>query len=366
MLRLAYVILFTPDLNGLRAFYVEALGLRTNGDDAPHWVDFAATGAALALHPSRDRRRGQIQLSFSVDDLAAEVAALKTRGVTFEDEIHDEPYGRLIHLLDPAGNRLCLVEPAWTATPAAGPALRSVILNVRDLAAVTAFYRDRLGLDEALQQPHWVEFDTGRTRVALHTRAKGVRHPLHASTPIAPCFESQDLDTWAEALRARGTEPATAPTDEDFGRYAEVIDPDGNVIVFREPFEAPALEESLAAPFEGAETTHTMGMRRRTTKKAKAVSRLAIKPEYRTKKTATKRPLSATTRKVASVRGAGPVRTRLKPVKTGDEKKAKVLPAQGRKKKADATRASRQRTEGARSGKTKPVKRASARQARRS
>src|SRR5207247_8012693 len=103
---------------------------------------------------------------------------------------------------------------------------------------------------------------------------------------------------------------------------------------------------------------------RRASKAAKAVSRVAVRPEYHSHKPVAKKPLSATTMRVAKVRGAGPNHSRLTPKQTADERKAKVKPARGRQQKATVMRATRQRTAGAVASKSKPVKRASARRSR--
>jgi predicted enzyme related to lactoylglutathione lyase len=362
---LLYVIVYTSDVGRMRAFYKDQLGLETGEDAAPHWVDFQTAGAALALHPTGNGKDRQIELAFGVDDIVAAERTLRARGVTLEAGVTEQPWGRYLALRDPEGNRIGLMSPHEPMAPREGPALRTMILNVGDLAAATAFYRDRLALPVARAEAHWIELDTGGTRVALHARPGGADHPLHAASKVAPCFEADDLVAWSETLRERGVEFATSPTDEEFGFYAEVLDPDGNLLVFREPLSAPALEETLAAPFEDGEITHPIGMRRRATKLAKAVSRVAVRPEYRPRKPAAKKPLSATTQAVVSVRGAGPNHARLKPRKTGDEKKAKVKPMQGKRRKATTERAARQRTAGARAGKSKPVKRASASRGRR-
>jgi glyoxylase I family protein len=47
-----------------------------------------------------------------VDDLPARVAALKTAGVRFRNEIEVGPGGRQIQIEDPDGNPVELFEPA--------------------------------------------------------------------------------------------------------------------------------------------------------------------------------------------------------------------------------------------------------------
>lgn len=353
MNRLHHVILFTPDITALRAFYADTLGLNPGGDDLPHWVDFRTSGAVLALHPTSEGIQKQVQLSFQVEDIETEVRAMQARGVVFEDELTEQPHGRLIHLRDPEGNWLSLIEPAWKTEPRPGPALNTVILNVRDLAACTMFYREKLELSPSIHQPNWVEFDTGDARLALHTRATGLNHPLHAVQRVAPCFEAPELETWMDAVRERGATLATNPTTEDFGLYAEIVDPDGNVLVFREPPEPPSLEEQLAEAFEDPDAPHVVGIRRPAHKAGhvivKATERKPVEP---------RKPLSATTQPVAKVRGAGPERTRLAPKKTGDEKKAKAKPMQGRLRKLGLQRAESKRLAVAVASKAKPVRRA--------
>ena len=64
------------------------------------------------------------------------------------------------------------------------------------------------------------------------------------------------------------------------------------------------------------------------------------------------------------MRGAGPDHARLKPKRTGDEKKARAKPAIGRLKKAERKVMLRKKTAVARASKAKPVKKAAARTTR--
>ncbi len=109
------------DLDRARAFYEETLGLRTidslgqevvtmkSGDTKidVYRSDFAGTNKATAL-------------SFNVDDIAAEVAELKDKGVTFEHyemdgltrdgDIHKAEGMKTAWFKDPDGNILSLIE----------------------------------------------------------------------------------------------------------------------------------------------------------------------------------------------------------------------------------------------------------------
>jgi hypothetical protein len=220
-----------------------------------------------------------------------------------------------------------------------------------------SFYRDRIGLHVVREAPHWVEFDTGLTRLAVHGRPAGADHPRHAEEAVTVAIESDDLTVWADAMRRRGIHFVTTPVLEEFGVYAEVADPDGRIVVLRETPLPTTLEEELAEPYED-DGPHRVAIRKPVKKGSAAVSVLMIKPHYKTKKVEKRRRPSGTTRTVSSVRGAGPDHTRLTPRKTADEKKARVKPAQGRLKKAEIRGFAQKKRAVATASKRRPVKRA--------
>lgn len=355
MRRLVQIILFTPDVEALRKFYEEGIGLYPVYA-GPNWTSYRTAGVTLALHPTDRMHEPEMELTFESPDVAAEVERLRGRGVRTEGGIQEQSYGTTIQLRDPERNLVAL-RHGGDRPADAGPVMGRVILNVRDLGAVVAFYRDHLGLPVALQSPRWVEFDAGGTRLAVHQRPPGLHRPLHAAQRVAFCLESLDLESWVEEIGGREVEFVTPPTEEDFGLFAEMRDPDGNVVVLRETAPPAALEDELAEPYDDDVPTHQVAMRKPVKKGSKAMSRLTLRPEYHGAKKGAKKPRSATTRTVASTRGAGPDHTRLKPKKTADEKKAKAKPAIGRLKKAERESATRQRSARATASKSRPVKR---------
>jgi catechol 2,3-dioxygenase-like lactoylglutathione lyase family enzyme len=73
------------DLDRARRFYEETLGLRP-ADVQPGGVFYeVAGGGRFLVFPSSGRASGShTQIGFQVDDIAAEVAELRSRGVVFE------------------------------------------------------------------------------------------------------------------------------------------------------------------------------------------------------------------------------------------------------------------------------------------
>jgi len=367
MSSLSEVIVFTPNLQSMKEFYETGVGLAA-ADAGPQRVHLDTAGTILTLHggaPDSGAPEREIELAFETLSIDADVERLRARGVEV-GAVHADGSGQRVSFRDLDGTPLSLRSGGSAREDNGGerPALATVIVNCRDLLAAVVFYRDRMGLKVAYEAPHWVEFETGDTRLALHARPSGQNHPLHAAQRVACCLETPDLDTWVDEMRARGLHFATAPIEEEFGLYAEALDPDGNVVVRPEP----SIEEELAEAFESDEVPHLVAIRKPVLKGGKAVSRVALRPEYNESRTARIRPepgLKALPEpRAASVRGGGPERTRQKPKTASDTRRVKAKPAVGRSKKAAQKAATRQKSAGAEAGKSKPVKRAVARTTR--
>jgi predicted enzyme related to lactoylglutathione lyase len=363
MCRLGYAIAFTKNFDAMREFYEDQVGLRIRRRDG-QWVEFETGGATLALHSSPDERKQGVVLRFTAADLDEHRGALESRGVRMEAEFR-LPNGRGADVWDPERNLISFIEARQPAAEGNGPALERAILNVRDFGRTVSFYRSALGLRVITEDTHWIEFDTGGTRLAVHHRPADEDHPRHAEQPIALVFGTDDLTEWCEAMRGRGMHFMTAPVMEEFGVYAEAADPDGRIVVFHEPPPPASLEEELAEEYEDDDTPRRSAIRKPLTKASATVSMMAIKPVYKNKEKPARRRPSATTQSVASVRGAGPEHARLKPKRTADEKKAKVKPSTGRLKKEKLRTIASQKSATARASKSRPVKRASANSGRR-
>lgn len=82
----SHTTLPAADLDRAKAFYQDKLELEPSGE-GPGGVFFStAGGTRFALFPTPNPDRGgHTQMGFTVDDLDAEVAHLKARGVVFEE-----------------------------------------------------------------------------------------------------------------------------------------------------------------------------------------------------------------------------------------------------------------------------------------
>ena len=121
MLNRAKVTTILPviDLERAREFYVNKLGIEAGGLAPDGKFVLRANGTELALMPKPGGTKAEhTALSFKVDDVAAEIRALKARGVRFHD--YDLPGFKTVdHIAvlgsekaawfsDTEGNILCL------------------------------------------------------------------------------------------------------------------------------------------------------------------------------------------------------------------------------------------------------------------
>lgn len=354
--RFSHILIFTGDLPAMQRFY-ETLGL-TARVQSPYYAEFDTGGATLGVRATPDPGQRGVRLQFATDDLEARVGELADRDVACEP-IADNPWGRTTSCADPEGNRLGLWEPAQRFEAGSGLAL-SAVINCRDMAGMKVFYRDRLGFATPMDSAWWVQLSAGVAGLGLHPRSEGTHH----ACPITIGLAVPDLRGWHEEAVARGVAFTAPPNDGGFGTFADAMDPDGNPVMLRDVPEMPesgeTLEERLAESYEDDAAPRRAAIRKPIRKRAKATSRVATRPQYRTAKPAKKRRrVTKSVARVVSPRGTGPAGTRMKPKRKRDPKRARTKPATGRRQKAERRTFKSQKQAIAGASRRKPVKRAS-------
>jgi len=122
-----YTILLSKDLDASRTFYHDVLGLEVMREDlGEHQVDerivFKTANGRLILSKSTvGTSDTQSQMAWSVPDIHAAIADLRSRGVKIEeyeapdpptvDGIGDMGYSWAAWFLDPSNNCLAVVQP---------------------------------------------------------------------------------------------------------------------------------------------------------------------------------------------------------------------------------------------------------------
>ncbi len=117
------LLLPISDADRAREFYGQRLLLPFVGVDAEGSLRYRLGGGSelLLLHRPDQRPSEGTTLSFEVDDIESEVAALEERGVVFEDydlpdlktigHICNLATGKAAWFTDPDGNILCVHQP---------------------------------------------------------------------------------------------------------------------------------------------------------------------------------------------------------------------------------------------------------------
>mgnify|MGYP000005533446 CR=1 FL=1 len=115
MIKGVHAMFFTDQAEEARAFARDKLKL-DNFDAGGGWLIFKIAEADMGFHPVDHEGAppsGTHDISFYCDDLEAEVAGMKERGVEFKDEITDQGFGFVIHFEMPGGIRCQLYQPKY-------------------------------------------------------------------------------------------------------------------------------------------------------------------------------------------------------------------------------------------------------------
>ena len=104
-----FIAIAVSDIERARKFYQETLGWKpsmTAMEGA--WVEYelGAVTIGVGCHPNWKPSSDGISIAFEVDDIDAEIATLKERGVTFDMEKMETPVCWMAQFRDPDGAKL--------------------------------------------------------------------------------------------------------------------------------------------------------------------------------------------------------------------------------------------------------------------
>lgn len=238
--RLSHVALRTPDVDRLRSYYTDVLGLSAYDDaDGVVFLASGGPGPALELRPGGEPGLDHVGFELAAareEELLARLADASVAHTTATDA---EPgFTRVHELVDPEGNRLqaAVVD---AGRPAAGRAGGGVVPNklghvaTRTVSAerVTAFYETALGF-------RWSDW-MGDFFVFLRCNAD--HHAVNFINASRPgqlhhfAFEVTDsgrLLASADLLASHGVKLIWGPGRHGVGHnmYTYHHDPDGNIV----------------------------------------------------------------------------------------------------------------------------------------
>lgn len=115
-MNLDFVILYVSDMDKVKAFYTDILGLSVvPAASGPNFVTLRSGGGAMLglqdkvgakFAPRDETQSGSVELSFSVDDVDATWKHWKEMGVELLSDPTNLPFGRYFIAKDPEGHYL--------------------------------------------------------------------------------------------------------------------------------------------------------------------------------------------------------------------------------------------------------------------
>jgi predicted enzyme related to lactoylglutathione lyase len=114
----ATVTVLVSDVDAALCFYTQLLGLTLKERYSAKYAEVEAHGLVLGLHLmssgySETSISSNVSLGFRVEDLDAEIEALRAKGLVFSSDVEDGHGGRFIYFQDRDGNPLYL----WQRKP---------------------------------------------------------------------------------------------------------------------------------------------------------------------------------------------------------------------------------------------------------
>jgi catechol 2,3-dioxygenase-like lactoylglutathione lyase family enzyme len=107
MINGAHIIIYSQDAEADRSFFRDVLGL-PSVDAGDGWLIFALPPSEAAFHPAE--ANGKHELYLMCDDLKAQIAALRAKGVG-TSKVHEERWGSIVHVQLPGGGEIGLYQP---------------------------------------------------------------------------------------------------------------------------------------------------------------------------------------------------------------------------------------------------------------
>ena len=120
--------------------------------------------------------------------------------------------------------------------------LGGVFFKCADPDRLYAWYENHLGLkrDDGGVMFHWRDEETAEPGMTVWALFKqDTKYFAPSAAPFMINYRVDDLDALLERLRGEGVQVDGRRDDGEFGRFAWVMDPDGNRVELWEPPKAP-------------------------------------------------------------------------------------------------------------------------------
>ena len=106
-----------------------------------------------------------------------------------------------------------------------------IVLHVKNLASSVNFYKHIIGLKQIDDQSTWKAFHIGNAILGLEPWHPGTEDERPLKHGVSLCFEVDNVEKRFAELEKKGAHCLMEPSEADFGRYAEIVDPDGYILM---------------------------------------------------------------------------------------------------------------------------------------
>lgn len=106
-----------------------------------------------------------------------------------------------------------------------------LILHVKNVEASDNFYSNLIGLKKLEDKPDWKSYQLGETILAVRPWAPETEDERPVKYGAAFGFNVDNVDKRVKELEDQGAHILLKPRDEKWGRYAEIVDPDGYILM---------------------------------------------------------------------------------------------------------------------------------------
>lgn len=122
--------------------------------------------------------------------------------------------------------------------------IKVVILLVSDMQRSINFYKNTLSLSLRSKTKGWTELVKDGTILALHYKKKFRPRSKKPKIGMLVAFRVSDMDEVYRMLKRKRVRFVKEPVEEDWGKHAIILDPDGYMISLAEPKIGEELEQA--------------------------------------------------------------------------------------------------------------------------
>ena len=244
------VFFAAADPEKLKAWYADHLGIRSGFQGADAEDHAKKIFVSWDVLPAADQSLKDATKSFGyryrVDALAPLLEKLAASDIHLLAAPAEDKSGKVARLLDPEGNLVELWEPSGDVPAVAGPAgnvtgLGGLFFKTRNKEAIREWYASNLGFEMTQWGCSFFWTDPENPKVPARTEwstfPDNTEYFLPSTKDFMLNYRVRDLVALITALKSKGVELPAEMQEFSYGKFAWIVDPEGNKMELWEPID---------------------------------------------------------------------------------------------------------------------------------